>query len=77
MILNGGHIVIESGAKVDIIENANGYKEKTYIVNKGTITNIPILDNVTIVTNENQIQQDYILRVLTFEDKDSTTRVPL
>lgn len=71
LILNGGHIVIESGAKVDRIEKANGYNEKTYIVNKGTITNIPVLDNVEIVTNENQIQQGYVLRVLTFEDKDA------
>ena len=71
LILNGGHIVIESGAKVDKIENANGYSDQTYIVKKGSITNTPSLSNVVIVTDEKEIKQDYILRVLTFEDKDS------
>lgn len=71
LILNGGHIVIESGAKVDKIENANGYNEKTYIVAKGTITNMPSLENVEIVNNETGIEQEYVLRVLTFEDKDA------
>ena len=71
LILNGGHIVIEQGATVKQIVNANGYSEKTYIVKKGTIENIPSLANVTIVENENSIQQNYVLRVLTFEDKDA------
>ena len=71
LILNGGHIIIESGATVDKIENANGYNEKTYIVKKGSITNIPSLSNVHIVNNESEIKQGYVLRVLTFEDKDA------
>ena len=71
LILNGGHIVVEQGAIVKQIVNADGYSEKTYIVKKGTITNTPSLSNVVIVTNENDIERDYVLRVLTFEDKDS------
>ena len=71
LILNGGHIVVEQGAIVKQIVNADGYSEKTYIVKKGTITNTPSLSNVVIVTDEKEIEQDYVLRVLTFEDKDA------
>ena len=71
LYLNGGNIIIEQGATVKNIYNATGYSDKTYIVKKGTITNTPSLNNVKIVTDENQITQIYSLRVLTFEDDDA------
>lgn len=81
LILNGGNIVIEAGATVENIVNAEGYSAETYVVNQGTLTNVPALENVHVVANETDIptedeggeeeeELDYELRVLTFEDKD-------
>ena len=81
LILNGGNIVIEAGATVENIVNAEGYSAETYVVNQGTLTNVPALENVHVVANETDIptedeggeeeeELDYELRMLTFEDKD-------
>ena len=81
LILNGGNIVIEAGATVENIVIAEGYSAETYVVNQGTLTNVPALENVHVVANETDIptedeggeeeeELDYELRVLTFEDKD-------
>ena len=81
LILNGGNIVIEAGATVENIVNAEGYSAETYVVNQGTLTNVPALENVHVVANETDIptedeggeeeeELDYELRVLTFEDED-------
>ena len=64
LILNGGNIVIENGATVKKVENANNFNEKTIIVNKGTLTN-SLPENVEVVDKE------FELRVLTFEDEDA------
>ena len=45
LILNGGNIVIEAGATVENIVNAEGYSAETYVVNQGTLTNVPALES--------------------------------
>lgn len=71
LILNGGNIIIEEGANVENIKNANNYNTKTYIViPQGNQTKDPKLENVVIVNSEEKIPT-YVLRVLTFEDEDA------
>ena len=71
LILNGGNIIIEEGAYVESIKNANNYNTKTYIViPQDNQTKDPKLENVVIVNSEEEIPT-YVLRVLTFEDEDA------
>ena len=82
LILNGGNIVIEAGATVETIANADGYSAETYVVNQGILTNNELVpENVHVVPNEEDIPTEdeggeeeelgYELRVLTFEDEDA------
>lgn len=53
--LNGGNVIIEQGATVGSIENAEYYSANTYILNKGTLTNTPNLTNVVFVSSESEM----------------------
>lgn len=55
LILNGGNVIIEEGATVATIENAEGFDGKTYIIQKGTLTNSLSSENIIIVSNKSEL----------------------
>ena len=53
--LKGGNVIIEEGAIVGTINNAEGFSEETYIIRKGTLTNSPSVNNIIVVSNESEM----------------------
>lgn len=55
LIINGGNVIIEEGAKVTTIQNAENFSDKTYVVKKGELTNEPTGANIILVSNESEM----------------------
>lgn len=56
LYLNGGSVIIESGATVGEILNADGFSAATYILNEGTITTTPTITNLYYVNSEAELK---------------------
>ena len=53
--LKGGNVIIDGDAAVNTIQNAEGFTGKTYIIQKGTLTNSPSVNNIIVVSNESEM----------------------